>query len=318
MSARGRRPITRWATRWAAVLAVLWILAAVALTAEGWSTLRAAHPAHLVGLGAMATVGALLVVRARRLRDRKRDPRRRPAWRVTGRTLAAVATAVVLAAMIYLRPLGASDVALAAMESSPGVRVDDSMTRIVLAPTDGEPERGLVFQPGARVDPRAYVPMLAQVSRTGVLVVIVKQPFELGLAAVDAPGDVVEEHPEVETWAVGGHSLGGVAASSYAGGHPGQVDGLVLWASYPQGSLADSGLTVASIYGTNDRLTTPEDVDGSRPDLPEDTAYTAVPGAVHAYFGDYGPQAGDGAATTSRVTAQAQIVRATIALLATM
>lgn len=36
-----------------------------------------------------------------------------------------------------------------------------------------------------------------------------------------------------------------------------------------------------------------------------------VPGAVHAFFGDYGPQAGDGTPGTSRAQAQRQIVEAT-------
>ena len=41
--------------------------------------------------------------------------------------------------------------------------------------------------------------------------------------------------------------------------------------------------------------------------------FTEVPGAVHAFFGDYGPQAGDGVPTTDRATAQRQIVAATAA-----
>jgi hypothetical protein len=43
--------------------------------------------------------------------------------------------------------------------------------------------------------------------------------------------------------------------------------------------------------------------------------FTQVPGAVHAFFGDYGPQAGDGTPTVDRATAQRQIVAATEDLL---
>jgi hypothetical protein len=82
------------------------------------------------------------------------------------------------------------------------------------------------------------------------------------------------------------------------------------------GSLADrTDLRVASVSGTRDGFTTPADIEASRALLPGDTAYTAVEGAVHSYFGDYGEQPGDGTPTVPRDDAQRQIVAATIALL---
>ena len=42
---------------------------------------------------------------------------------------------------------------------------------------------------------------------------------------------------------------------------------------------------------------------------------TEIVGGVHAYFGDYGTQSGDGTATISRADAQAQIQAASLALL---
>jgi hypothetical protein len=192
--------------------------------------------------------------------------------------------------------------------------VSDASTTITLMPESGAATSGLVFQPGARVDPRAYVPILTEVSRGGVLVVIVKQPFDIGFLAIGAPAAAIEAHPEVTTWDVGGHSLGGVAASSYAGPHTDTVRGLVLWASYPVGSLAQSGLRVASVSGSADGLATPADIEASRVDLPGDTAYTVVEGGVHAFFGDYGEQPGDGTPGVSREEAQRQIVAATLAL----
>ena len=156
-------------------------------------------------------------------------------------------------------------------------------------------------------------------ARAGYLVVIVKQPFDIGFTALDAPAAVVAAHPEVRQWAVGGHSLGGVAASSYAGGHRPHVTGLLLWASYPLGSLAgDTGLTVTSVSGTRDGLATPADIEASKASLPPSTTYVAIDGGIHAYFGDYGPQSGDGTPTTDRATAQAAIVAASTDLLASL
>jgi dienelactone hydrolase len=95
------------------------------------------------------------------------------------------------------------------------------------------------------------------------------------------------------------------------------VRGLVLWASYPVDDLSGrGGLTAWSISGERDGFTTPRDVADSRRRLPPDARFEVVPGAVHAYFGDYGDQPGDGVATVSRAEAQDRIVAHTVAALA--
>lgn len=43
-----------------------------------------------------------------------------------------------------------------------------------------------------------------------------------------------------------------------------------------------------------------------------------VDGAVHAFFGDYGPQPGDGTPTADRTLAQTAITKATQAFLASL
>ena len=45
--------------------------------------------------------------------------------------------------------------------------------------------------PGAKVDPRAYVPLLTEVSAAGYLVVIVKEPYDIGFLATGEPAKVV-------------------------------------------------------------------------------------------------------------------------------
>ncbi|MFD7659742.1 alpha/beta hydrolase [Actinosynnema sp. NPDC059797] len=78
---------------------------------------------------------------------------------------------------------------------------------------------------------------------------------------------------------------------------------------------ARAGLTAWSISGSADGLTTPADVEAARPLLPADTRHEVVPGAVHAHFGEYGEQPGDGTPTTSREVARARIVAASAAAL---
>jgi pimeloyl-ACP methyl ester carboxylesterase len=173
-----------------------------------------------------------------------------------------------------------------------------------------------VFFPGALVDPRAYVPNLAPLAAAGYRVVIVKAPYNIALLDRRAVGEVMDANDDITTWAVGGHSLGGVAASSAAGGSDARIAGLLLWASFPNGSIASrEGIDVTSVSGSEDGLATPAKIEASAENLPPDTEFVVVEGATHAYFGDYGTQSGDGTATISRADAQDQIRAASLALL---
>ena len=173
-----------------------------------------------------------------------------------------------------------------------------------------------MFSPGARVDSRAYAALLRPVAEAGYLVVILKEPFGLAIAQIGQAAGPIADHPEITTWAVGGHSLGGVAAASFAADNPDTVSGLLLWASYPNGDLStDTDLQVESISGSNDGLTTPADIEKSKANLPPDTTFTVIDGGVHAYFADYGEQPGDGQPTIDRDEASAQIIEASTAFL---
>ncbi len=277
-------------------------------------TLLAGHPAYPTLLIATVVTGLILVVTG--LRPSRSRSSSGGVGLVIARVLGVVGTVLLLAGIVYLIPLPATDPS-SAMQSSAAVTVAGSPTRIVLTPAGGPtPRAGLVFQPGAKVDPRAYVALLKPVAQAGYLVVIVKQPFNIGFASIGDPGNVIAGNPGVTRWAVAGHSLGGVAAGSYADQHDPLVRGLLFWASYPLGSLASrTDLVVTSVSGTNDGLSTPADIEASRAKLPSSATFVAVQGGVHAFFGDYGEQPGDGTPSVSREVAQQQIVAATVAFM---
>ncbi|WP_299518033.1 alpha/beta hydrolase [uncultured Serinicoccus sp.] len=311
------------------VLGALWVLVPgwIWLTRAG--VLLAGHPAYAVAVSLAAVVGVMLLAAGLRRRGAQGrtetagdapsrwDGGRRSRWlSVVGGAVAVVLSVLVLGVLAWLRPFAASPPAVALVDGTSEVAVTDSASRITLTPTAQEPTDGLVFQPGARVDPRAYLPLLTEVAADGHLIVVVKQPFDIGFTATGAPGDVIEDHPEIVTWVTGGHSLGGVVASTYAADHPAEVDGLLLWASYPLDDLSGrEDLAVATVSGSEDGLATPADIEASLADLPPDAQVVQVAGAVHAFFGDYGEQPGDGTPGTSRAEAQAQIVEASLALL---
>lgn len=183
---------------------------------------------------------------------------------------------------------------LAEVRENPDIEITDTSGAIILSPAGTEPDTGLVFIPGAKVDPWAYANNLQGLVAEGDVAVVITKPW-LNLAFFDlrpleAFTDLV---PEVDTWAVGGHSLGGVRACQLAG----DADALVLFASYCATDLSDSDLAVLSIAGTEDGLSTPEKIADARPLLPADADMQVIEGASHASFGDYGPQSGDGTPT---------------------
>ena len=231
--------------------------------------------------------------------------------------LALVATAAFVAwAALPARPMPE---ALAALAGDDQVAVTAGRW-LVFEPRPGPAQVGLVFYPGGRVDARAYAPPMRTLAEHGVLAVIVPMPLNLAVLDPGAARAVIEAHPGVRFWAVGGHSLGGAMAANYARRNPGVLAALVLWASYPAASddLSASGLRALSIYGTRDGLTTLEDVTASAARLPADTWWTPIEGGNHAQFGWYGEQAGDNPAAITRPDQQAQALEATLRLLCSL
>lgn len=212
----------------------------------------------------------------------------------------------------------ATDVALKALESDPQMVVDQRDGYVVFLPVGQSPTTGFIFYPGGRVDYRAYAPVLRMIAQQGYVVAVVDVNLNLAFFEINAADAVISNRPEVDHWAVGGHSLGGVAASSYAAKHLEEVDGLVLWASYPaDASLTNATIKVVSIYGTKD-MAGMEPFDKSRAQLPADTQFVVIDGGNHAQFGAYGFQAGDNPASITADEQWAQIAEATTRFLETL
>jgi hypothetical protein len=168
---------------------------------------------------------------------------------------------------------------------------------ITLSPNSGATGEGLLFIPGAKVDPYAYMYKLSGLVDAGLTVVISEPTLNLAFFDARAVADFAPYAPGVTTWYVGGHSLGGVRACMLADSP--DVAGLILFGSYCANDLSSSGLAVLSISGTNDGLSTPEKIAGAASFLPGDATFVDIFGANHASFGDYGVQPGDGTATVT-------------------
>jgi hypothetical protein len=295
-----------WLVGAGALLPVVALLA----FATGTSAILGSHPAYVVGLVIVTVVGGLIAWWGSR-----RDPYRSTRLvRVAARTALLLTVGLVASLVWVLRPAAATDVVDVAMQDDALVTVTASSTQIELIPQDPRGV-GMVFLPGGLIEPKAYAHLLRPVAEAGFPVVILKPPFGIAFFAQVVAGDLAAARSSEGTWVVAGHSLGGVAAAG-AAADDAALAGLVLWASFPGRSLADrSDLAVASIFGSNDTLTTPDDVAASRDDLPPETRFFEIAGAVHSHFGDYGGQPGDGTPGVSRAEAQEQIVAATLEFL---
>lgn len=203
----------------------------------------------------------------------------------------------------------------AALASDGAVTVSTS-GHLTFQPTEPA-STGFIFYPGGRVSPEAYAPAARAIAEAGYLSVIVPAPFGLSVLDPNAADGVIEAHPEIDRWVIGGHSLGGAMAAQYADGHADSIGGLALWAAFPAAGtdLSDMELVTTSVYATEDGLATIDEIEASAAQLPADTTFVRIEGGNHAGFGWYGPQDGDGEATVSRAEQQAQTIAATLAVL---
>jgi hypothetical protein len=164
-------------------------------------------------------------------------------------------------------------------------------------------DTGLIFYPGGKVEAEAYLPLLDQLRDQGITCVLVKMPFNLAVFNKNGGEAAFDARPEITHWIIGGHSLGGVMASSFAVDHPDQIEEVILLGAYVYGGWSpDKALT---IYGSQDLV-----LDQTKVDY--ETNVLVLQGGNHANFGNYGKQKGDGTATISKAEQQKITVEAVL------
>jgi dienelactone hydrolase len=188
---------------------------------------------------------------------------------------------------------------------------------ITIEPKSTSPSTGLIFYPGGKVAPEAYMPLAAKIANNGYKVVIVPMPLNLAVLKVDKANEVIHRFPDIKNWAIGGHSLGGIMAASFAHDNLNKIKGLIMIAAYPQAKdkLDTSNIKVLSIYGTLDGCADLSKIINSATLLPKDAEFKAIEGGNHAQFGSYGFQKGDNKASITDLEQQALTVQYTVSLL---
>lgn len=214
-----------------------------------------------------------------------------------------------------LNPYQAEEKAAAVMEKE-SIKVTEEDWLLFKTEKDN-PEKGLIFYPGARVQAEAYAPLAAQIADSGHQVVIPPMPLNLAVFGINKADQIMKKFSEVNEWYIAGHSLGGAMAANYAENNSSKLKGLILLAAYPAESddLSNYNLDVLSIYAEKDAFATLEDIKNSRELLPENTIWKEVKGGNHSQFGYYGFQRGDNQAQISLEKQQQEILSAVLSFM---
>jgi hypothetical protein len=174
-------------------------------------------------------------------------------------------------------------------DKSVTVIIDNGIKFIPTAPNG----TGVILYQGAKVDVSAYSVEAKILADNGYTVFIPKMPFDMAFFGINKADKIIENNPDISSWYMAGHSLGGSMAASYTSNHRDIIDGLILLASYSADDLSAYTGKVISIIGTKDMGIDKEKLKQTNVNLPKDTEFYTIEGGNHSQFGDYGFQKGD-------------------------
>lgn len=195
----------------------------------------------------------------------------------------------------------ANDMALEVLKSNDTIKIKEEDEYFSFLPEN--PQAGFIFYPGGLVESESYVPLLKECAKNNILCILLKMPFHLAVFDMNRADGIIEKY-NIEDWYIGGHSLGGVMASSYVSSHLDEYKGLILLASYSTIDLSKSNLKTLTVYGSEDKVLNREKYSENIKNLSNDYDEYLIDGGNHAYFACYGEQDGDGKAY---ITNQQQI-----------
>ena len=191
----------------------------------------------------------------------------------------------------------ADEIALKALESDDLVKVAHKENKYyVFEPTTAS-NSAFVFIPGGKVEASAYAPLMREIAKAGYISILLEVKYNLAILDQNAPKGIQEDFKDIETWVIGGHSLGGTVASMYLQKHPGEYSGIVLMGSYPEADISSLDINCVMMYGSNDKVLNIKKLEESKQKWPKATSVYVIDGGNHAQFGSYGNQKGDGTAT---------------------
>ena len=90
----------------------------------------------------------------------------------------------------------------------------------ILLFSGSENKSALIFYPGSNIEYNAYEPLMAACAKRGIMSILVKMPFNAAILNINAAKKIKQYFPEIKTWYIGGHSVGGAIASMHVAKYP--------------------------------------------------------------------------------------------------
>ena len=158
----------------------------------------------------------------------------------------------------------------------------------ILLFSGSENKSALIFYPGSNIEYNAYEPLMAACAKRGIMSILVKMPLNKAIFNLNIAKKIKQYFPEIKTWYIGGHSVGGAIASMHVAKYPNEYAWLILLASYSNKDLSKTNLKVLSIYGSKDIIMNKKSYNKYKKNLPKDFTEYIIEDGIHRYFGMYG------------------------------
>jgi len=200
--------------------------------------------------------------------------------------------------------------------NDPDVVISEGDGFLIVRPSAGPSAIGLLFYPGLRIEPKAYLSKLAALSsKAGVNIIIGRPRLNIAAFSIGQADEMRKQLTGIRQWYVAGHSLGGAVACYYASNHLDDLQGVILLGTYCGSDISKSRLRVLTIVAGSDRIIPPATIEQHTGELPADAQMVRIPGMAHSQFGNYGPQSGDGQPSIDDSQAREAILEAARAFL---
>lgn len=159
----------------------------------------------------------------------------------------------------------------------------------------------IIFYPGGLVTPEGYLENMKLIAKEyPVSIYIVRFPLNLAFTDLNVVEKIITNNPGLNNkFFIAGHSLGGAMACQYISTKSQnelndlKISGLILEGAYCDSNISKLKLSVLTLIGENDGLSTIDKVKQYDINLPTNFIRIILSDHNHAQFGNYGNQSHD-------------------------